>query len=257
MKISIIGSGWLAQPLALSLQEDGHELLLTTTQSAKVALLHAKGLKAIEYVLGDQLSNPSMLFDADVLIIAITSKEIADYDVLLDQLTEQNCQHLLYISSTAVYQNNGQTHAEDSTAMNQDHPIYQIEQLIQSHPSASVIRFAGLVGPNRHPGRFFANGKTMKIPTAPVNLIHLADCTGIIKAVIDNKAWNQTFNGCADNHPKKIDYYGTMATQIGLPRPAAAVADESASFKIINNHKVKAVLNYQLKYPDVVNMEFD
>ena len=257
MKIHIVGSGWLAQPLALSLQEDGHELLLTTTQSAKVALLHAKGLKAIEYVLGDQLSNPSMLFDADVLIIAITSKEIADYDVLLDQLTEQNCQHLLYISSTAVYQNNGQTHAEDSTAMNQNHPIYQIEQLIQSHPSASIIRFAGLVGPKRHPGRFFANGKAIKNPTAPVNLIHLADCIGIIKAVIDNKACNQIFNGCADNHPKKIDYYGTMATQLGLPRPEVAVAEETASFKTINNHKVKAVLNYQFKYPDVLNMDFD
>ncbi len=255
MKINIIGSGWLAQPLAQTLQADGHDLMLTTTQQDKVAELQNKGLKAIQYELGDQLSEPGMLFDADVLIIACTCKDTTAYDVMLDQLSEQNCKHILYISSTSVYQENQQHHNENSQALNQDSPIWQIEQLMQTHASASIIRFAGLVGPNRHPGNFFAEGKTLDQANAPVNLIHLDDCIGIIKAVIANQAWQQTFNGCADTHPSKADFYQYAAELIGR-KPPATTASQTTNFKTVDNQKVKDQLAYEFKHPDVMRMTF-
>lgn len=255
MKITLLGSGWLAQPLAMQFQADGHQLILTTTHQDKTSTLEAKGLKAFQYELGDQLSDPAMLFDTDVLIIAITSKDTENFDVLMDQLPDYKCKHLIYISSTSVYKNNQQDHNENSQQLNQDNPIWRIEQLIQTHPSASIIRFAGLVGPGRHPGGFFAQGRTLKNPTAPVNLIHLDDCIGIIKAVIEKQAWNQTFNACASTHPEKIKFYQQAARQYGAKEPVTEDT-ESGSYKTINSEKVKAVLGYDFIYADVMTMHF-
>lgn len=255
MKVSLIGSGWLGQPLAKQLQTDGHQVILTTTQPDKVSSLQAKGLTALQYELGDQLSEPSNLFDADVMIIAITSKDTEAFDVLLDQLTDHNCQHLIYISSTSVYKNNNQTHDESSEQLNLDNPTYQIEQIIQTHPSASIIRFAGLVGPDRHPGKFFVGDKALNDPNAPVNLIHLDDCIGIIKAVIENKAWKQTFNGCADTHPSKLAFYRHASALLNAPEPKIQDSTSGCN-KTIDNQKVKSKLSYQFIFPDVMDMTF-
>jgi nucleoside-diphosphate-sugar epimerase len=255
MKITILGSGWLAQPLAAQLQTDGHETIMTTTQSNKVTELKAKGLNVKQYELGDQLSDPSQLFNTDVLIIAITSKDIEAYDVLMDQLTEQPCKHLLFISSTSVYQNDDSLHDENSKQLNLTNPLLAIEKLIQQHPSATTIRFAGLVGPGRHPGRFFAQGRTLKNPTAPVNLIHLDDCIGIIKAVIEKRAWKQIFNACASTHPQKFKFYQQAAQQYGAPEPVTEDT-ESGSYKTIDSKKVDAILNYDFIYSDVMTMSF-
>lgn len=256
MKISIIGSGWLAKPLARQLQQQGHDLLLTTTNHEKIEKLSSAGFKAITYELGDQLSNPTQLFDSDVVIIAITSKDTAAFDILMDQISEHNCRNLIFISSTSVYSNNGQSHDENSTSLNADNPLLFVEQLIQQHPKATIIRFAGLVGPGRHPGRFFKPGKTISTPSAAVNLIHLDDCIGIITTVIEKKAWGEVFNGCADTHPEKGVFYSVMAERLKLPPPKLGESLTTTSNKIILNKKVKNALGFQLKYPDVMNMSF-
>lgn len=259
MNISIIGSGWLAQPLAKNFQHDGHQVTLTTTQLDKVNDLKQQGFNTLQYNLGDQLSDPSELFNADVLIIAVTSKDIEAFDILMDQVSEYPDLNIIYISSTSVYQshimNNKQNHDETSTALDHDNPTWKIEQLIQTHPSASIIRFAGLVGPGRHPGRFFSGDKVIKNPQAPVNLIHLDDCIGIIKAVIKKAAWNQIFNGCADTHPAKAEFYSHATALIGNPPPATASNSES-SYKYIENQKVVKQLAYEFIYPDVFGMKY-
>ena len=256
MNIAIIGSGWLAHPLAMQLQSDGHQVILTTTTQDKVVKLQAQGLNALQYVLGDQLSEPSQLFDVDAMLIAITSKDIEAFDILLDQLSEHACQHVLYISSTSVYQNDGTEHDENSQRLNQSNPLLAIESLMQSHPSASIIRFAGLVGPNRHPGHFFKSGQIVKNPEAPVNLIHLDDCIGIISAVIEQGAWGEIFNGCAETHPTKLEFYGHAAKLLDLAEPKFDNSRSTGSHKVVCKQKIKTVLNYNLIHQDVMNMTY-
>jgi len=255
MKINIIGSGWLAQPLAQQLIINGHQLLLTTTKDKKLKQLQANNFNVIKYQLGEQFTELNKLFDTDVLIIAITNKDIRAFSELMDQLSKHACKNLIYISSTSVYQNNGQTHDENSVEINTESPIRQIEQLIQQHPSTTIIRFAGLVGPKRHPGRFFQQGRKLKNPSAPINLIHLDDCIGIIKTIIDQAAWNQVFNGCADSHPSKLEFYTHMANQLNLTAPEIEQST-TGSQKIIDNQKSKTALGYEYKYPDVYDMKY-
>lgn len=253
-RINIIGSGWLAQPLAKDLQQAGHQVLVTTTQAEKINALHDQGLNAIAYQLGETAEE--QLYACDVLIIAITCKDITAFQELMSQISTQQTKHIIYISSTSVYANNSTPHDEKSTELNNEHPLLATEKIIQQHPKSTVIRFAGLVGPKRHPGRFFAGGKTIKNPQAKVNLIHLDDCIGIIKTIIQQNAWGEVFNGCADNHQEKGEFYAAMVAQLGLPQPNIQKNTGQTSDKIILNHKVKTQLGYQFKYPDVMNIVF-
>jgi hypothetical protein len=44
----------------------------------------------------------------------------------------------------------------------------------------TVLRFGGLIGEDRNPFKFIAGRENMDNPDAPINLIHQADCIGII-----------------------------------------------------------------------------
>ena len=255
MKISIIGSGWLALPLARHLTELQHQVRITTTRADKARQLSDLGYHAITYQLGQNTSPEADLFQADVLIIAITSKDHEAFNRLFSQLTTTAVRHVLFISSTSVYLNNGKTHDETSQALNQESPLLTIEQLVQQLPSASIIRFAGLVGPGRHPGGFFRRSGVISNPQAAVNLIHLDDCLGIITTVITQQAWHQIFNGCADTHPEKGMFYQSMARQGGFEVPQLGEPD-AGSDKVIDNQKIKQTLNYAFHHPDVLKMAF-
>ncbi len=253
MKISIIGSGWLALPLAKQLQQSGHTTWLTSTTKEKVKTLQADGFNAIQYQLGEKAE--ATLLDCDVLIIAITHKELTDFQSLLHQLEPASHPQLIFISSTSVYANDGQTHDENSTGLNLENPLLAIENSIRSYPKSTIIRFAGLAGPGRNPGRFFVKSGVISNPSAAVNLIHLDDCIGIIETIIGQQAWNETYNGCADNHPEKGVYYQQMAQFSGQPIPKLA-DNQQGSNKIIDNQKVKQQLAYSFKYPDVFDFKF-
>ncbi len=254
LNILIIGSGWLGQPLTKTLMQSGHTVTITSTQQTKVDQLKADGFNVIKYNLGQAINNHNAFFSRDLVIIATTCKQPHHFVGISEKLNKLT-KHLIYISSTSVYQNNGEIHDEGSKNLDQESPILEIEHTIQQHPSATIVRFAGLVGPQRHPGRFFQQGRKVKSPAAPVNLIHLDDCIGIIHTIIDQHAWNQIFNGCADNHPAKFVYYTQMASQLDFQLPEFD-ENTTGSHKIIDNQNSKSVLGYSYKYPDVMNMTF-
>lgn len=254
MNITIIGSGWLALPLAQQLTENRHQVTVTSTTAEKTAQLTSQGYQALTYQMGQDL--PVAMHDADVLIIANTCKDVSSYQHTFADWPADNLPQIIYTSSTAVYQDNGQIHNETSTGINTEHPTYLIEQIL-SPLNANIIRLSGLVGPKRHPGRFFSKSLTVKNPKNPVNLIHLNDAIGLINTVIEHKAESnsdgQIFNGCADNHPSKGDYYSHMAQMLnGI---SLSTSQETTSLgKTICNKRSKSIYHY--KHPDVWHMPF-
>jgi len=249
--ISILGSGWLGFPLAKSLQQDGQQIRLSTRSLDKAKQLNEQNLKSYVVDIEKELNNVSDFLQADTLIINITSKQLSGYQALLNEIENSPIQHVLFISSTSVY-GNGQGLCKESDPLTQETNLRCIEKLFtdNSNFECSVIRFAGLIGPKRHPGRFFTNGKSIKDGHAKVNLIHQQDCIKLIKTVIKQGAWGEIFNGCADNHPSKSVYYSTMAKSLGYPEPNCQFSDHTVS-KVVCNEKVKAQLNYQFIFPDI------
>lgn len=254
-QISILGSGWLGFPLALQLVQQDYAVNLSCTQAAKRAQLQAIG--ATPFVVDiDALNGECDVFlQAEILVINIPANSVAGYQALLQKVLLSPVEKVVLVSTTSVYPNQNQIATEDDPLP--DGPRLAIEKVFTGNPylQTTVLRFAGLVGYQRHPGRFFSGGKRLSNPNAPVNLIHRDDCIEIIVQIIQQNCWNQIFNGCADTHPAKITFYTHAATMLNAPPPIIHEGSTGA-YKIIDNQKLKSTLNYHYIHPDVMNIAF-
>lgn len=225
---------------------------MSTRSEAKKTELEQSGFDSYLVDIESPQVVESGFLDADILIINITCKYLDGFKQLIEAIKQSPIQKVLFISSSSVYQNLNRPVTEDEAAENPDSPLFQIEQLFRQTAAfeTSIIRFSGLVGAGRHPGRFFRGGKTVKQPDAPINLIHFDDCIGIIDALLKQAAWGDTFNGCSDTHPSKREFYTEASALLGRQPPAFKAA-QSGDFKIVSNNKIKQRLAYQLIHPDL------
>lgn len=257
MQISILGCGWLGLPLGKSLSAAGHVVLGSTTQESKLEILRDAGIQPFRIDLSDDVIPTSgSFFDSDVLVIAIppgrkagkTEAYLDQLRKLVDILRSRRTRHIVFVSSTSVYgDTNGMVYEGDESSASY---MVQAENIVRQQPfSTTVIRMAGLFGPNRHPGRFMAGKVDVAAGDAPVNMIHLDDAVGVIVNVIDEEAWNEIFNACADSHPTRSQFYVRMAKNANLVPPVFATG-QSPSFKIVSSQKMKERFQYTFKVPD-------
>lgn len=253
--ISILGSGWLGLPLAQHLLAAGHQVKLSTRTESRFVDLNASGAKAFMVDIDSPAENLAAFLDADILIINITSKNVEGFRQLAAAVEASPIQHLLFVSSTSVYQNVPKIVSESDVDLLVDSPLVEIEKLFRNlgNTTATILRFAGLIGYTRHPGRFFRSGKTVQNPDTPVNLIHRDDCIGIIQQIIEQQCWGEVLNGCTDSHPTKREFYSFAAEQAGQPVPSFAENGADAG-KVVSNEKAKSLLGYRFKYPNLMDM---
>ncbi|MFT7234702.1 MAG: nucleoside-diphosphate-sugar epimerase [Methylophagaceae bacterium] len=258
-KLSILGSGWLGLPLAAELINQGYQVKLSTRQAEKVLAIEQVG--AVPYLvdLDDShgLSN-GFFEDVELLICNITYKNKAGFSALIEHVSQFGIKHVLFVSSTSVYQNNNSLVSEDISAVNTENVLYQIERAFQASCDfkTTILRLSGLIGYRRHPGRFFAQGRAVSQPNAPVNLIHRDDCIGIISQIIKKNAWGHVFNGCCDTHPTKREFYSYARSLLGESPPIFSDIAQIQT-KIVSNAKIKRVLGYGLIYPDLMRIPFN
>lgn len=254
--ISVLGSGWLGLPLAKALTDGGYILKLSTRNEVKFERIIKRHCEPYLVDIDSHIIDPSFL-TADILIINITSKNYEAYKSLAKQIEKSSIKHLLFVSSTSVYQNTQSLVTESCHCESSKSTLFQIEQLFTTNNSfkTTVLRLSGLIGYQRHPGHFFNNGKIVPSPDAPVNLIHRDDCIAIIKTIIEQKAWGEIFNACADTHPSKREFYSYARSLLELEPPAFSTQNES-NYKIVSNDKIKQQLNYQFIYPDLMQIPF-
>jgi nucleoside-diphosphate-sugar epimerase len=98
--------------------------------------------------------------------------------------------------------------------------LKELEDWLHNLPGTQVdiVRLAGLVGPGRHPGRFFA-GKSAPDGQHGVNLVHLEDVIGAIELLLQAPKGGHIYNICAPSHPARSTFYPLMARQLGLAPP--------------------------------------
>ena len=113
----------------------------------------------------------------------------------------------------------------------------------------TVLRPAGLVGPNRPPGRFYAGKKDIPGGSAPVNLVHLDDVIGAIQNILEQNAWGGTYNLCATKHPTKAQFYTQAAQSLGLPLPQFDPLP-ATRFKSVDGSKISRELGFKYQHPD-------
>jgi nucleoside-diphosphate-sugar epimerase len=265
MKISIIGCGWLGLPLGELLVKKGYQVMGSTTSLEKLELLKSKGIEPYQIIIDPEVRSNSGLdnfFKTDVLIINFPPGRRPDavayhshqIQSLKELILKNKVARVLFVSSSSVYPDVNREVTEEETLVptkESGEALRIAESLLFEETSfkTSVIRFGGLFGDDRQPGRFLANKKNVLNAEAPVNLIHLYDCIHLIKEIIDQEAWGEVFNAAADLHPSRKEFYTRAAIVAGLTPPEFSESDEPR-FKIINSEKIKKRLNYHFKYPD-------
>ncbi|MEB0262747.1 MULTISPECIES: SDR family oxidoreductase [unclassified Mucilaginibacter] len=252
MTVSILGCGWYGLALAKALVARGVTVNGSTTSPDKLPIFNEEGINSFLIDLAADHSNyDTEFFTCDVLVIAIPPKARsgagADYVPKLKNVIKAIDQHgikkVILISSTGVYadQNHEMNELSDpkpNTPSGQ--VLFEAEELfkLQKAFKTTIIRFGGLIGPGREPGRFFAGKKDIPNGLAPVNMIHQQDCVGFTLAVMDKDAFGYTMNACTPHHPPKFAFYTQAAAKAGLEAPQFLT--ELKEWKIIfsvNNDK--------------------
>jgi len=250
--ISILSCGWLGESLAIDLLDKGFIVKGATTSPDKKERLSEQGIDA--YQLRFENLNDAMksFLNSEILVLNLTIKDLDLYKQFLPVLEQSPVKKLILISSTGVYRNSEKPVDENSELS--ESVWVSIEEIMKDNLNyqTTILRFSGLFGGNRKPGRFLS-GRMVKGGDAPVNLIHRDDCIKIINEIIQQDVWEECFNCTADTHPSKREFYTKAAELIGVPLP---IFDEeegrSSSFKLITNDKLKRRLNYEFIYPDLM-----
>ncbi len=251
--ISIIGCGWLGLALAKDLLKNNLHVIGTTTSPSKISGLKKEGIMPICYELGDDL--PTEICQSDIIIITIPPR-VPDFGSRLKKVMDQlpSKAWVIFISSTSVYADqNCEVYEEDAQSIASKHTglaLLDIEDILwQSGKDTTIIRFAGLFGPDRHPGRFLAGKQRLDGASNPINLIHQEDCIGVTNAILTHEIKNEVFNACANQHPNRADFYHAAAVHANLEPPT--FTEKTTSYKIINSSKVRENTGYSFKFDNL------
>ncbi|UZD21309.1 NAD(P)-binding domain-containing protein [Algoriphagus halophytocola] len=269
MKISIIGLGWIGLPLAKLLQKDGHEVIGSTTSAEKQLQLKEQGIKAIHFALVPfpQGKGFQQLFDSEILVVNIPPKtRSTDGQLYLEQLKflqsivkQSSIKKIVFVSSTGVYPQAGRSKAyqeeEDITLENTGNRTqFKGEQTFKGHGDLTIVRFGGLLGDDRIPGKYAA-GKENVAGHTRVNFIYRNDAARLLLWVIKNELWNQTFNGVAPVHSLRKDIYEKNASDLGLQLPASYQNERNEEDRLISGQKILDS-GFEFEYPNPLDFPY-
>ena len=261
MTISIIGCGWLGLPLGRSLVAEGHHVKGSTTRMEKIKAISEAGIEPWQVRLMPSFeADRDGFLDCEVLVVNVPPRNSGDDQgfhlkqlVALSKAAEHSgVSKVIFISSTGIYPNLNRVVTEEdaspTTTSRGGVQLMAAENVFADllDLTTTTLRFGGLYGPERHPGRFLSGKKNLSGAANPVNMIHLDDCIGIISTLIQKGPWGEAFSACSPNHVSRKEFYESAADELGLPAPT--FSDEPADYKQVSPQKLIETTGYQFKY---------
>ena len=266
--ISILGCGWLGLPLAERLVRSGYTVKGSTTTPEKISVLKSSNIIPYQLTCARSVEggNVADFFKSEMLFVNIPFRRdlpdpfdyVQQMRAVVAHAAAAGVRFIVFASSTSVYPALNQKAKEEDVIVPTEaraKALLEAERLFLDDKrfKTTIIRFAGLYGPNREIGDFLKHDRVLaKDGEAPVNLIHLEDCVGIAAAVIEKGLSGEIFNACADAHPLRKDMYVHIAIAMGIKPP---VFDNKIGgpYKIIDNEKIKRLLGYRFVHPSPWN----
>ncbi|MTH47378.1 SDR family oxidoreductase [Intestinirhabdus alba] len=272
-KVAIVGLGWLGMPLALALTARGWRVVGSKTTPDGVKAARMSGIESYALRLEPELvceaDDLEALMDVDALIITLPARRsgpgeefyLQAVQEVVDSALAWRVPRIIFTSSTSVY-GDAVGEVKESTPR---HPqtasgrvLKELEDWLHNLPGTSVdiLRLAGLVGPGRHPGRFFA-GKVAPDGGHGVNLVHLEDVISAITLLLQAPKGGHIYNLCAPTHPARSVFYPQMARMLGAPPPQFREATTASRGKIIDGSGICRQLGFEYQYPDPLMMPME
>ena len=263
--ISIIGCGWLGLPLAKCLIQKGHPIKGSTSTESKLDSLASGGIQPhlLNFSSEGVTGNITACLDScEILVLNIPPglRKHPEQDYMgmmqhvLPYIEKSSLENVLFIGTTSVYDDNESipiiSEASKTSTSKTAKKLISVEKLFQQNDNfkTTVLRFGGLIGPDRHPAKFLSAKKNLKNPEAPVNLIAQQDCISIIHSIINHEIWGATLNAAYPSHPTRETYYTEACKQLHLPIPHFDKNQKSKG-KIIASNKLVRLLDYQFQMP--------
>ncbi|WP_145524947.1 SDR family oxidoreductase [Yersinia vastinensis] len=270
-KVSIIGLGWLGLPLAQSLIRRGVQVVGSKTTPDGVDAARMSGIDCYQLQLTPELicepDDLAQLMSADVLIITLPASRSTDggaqyfqaVQMVVDSALAFGVPRIIFTSSTSVYGDTRGRIKESSQLQpvtTAGKTLEELELWLHKLPNTSVdiLRLAGLVGADRHPGRFLAGKTNVKGGSQGVNLVHQEDVISAIELLLNLPRGGHIYNLCAPMHPRKRDFYPACARALQLTPPEFAPDDIEEPIREIDGSKICSELGFEYAYPDPERM---
>ncbi len=259
----ITGYGWLAGYVGKALAGDV-KITGTTRSHEKCLTLKGQGIDCIEYTLGDDTETLCHYLPNATLLLNIPpgrkSTHLETFTAnmleLVDAAVSAGVAHIVFISTTSVYGDSTDEHLNEDSATAPQTASAKAHVAIENYLLAkrdqidvSIIRLAGLVGPDRHPARSLS-GRQLDAGNKRINLVHIQDVVSALKKIIGSTPINGTLHLCSLSHPKRGVYYVDAAKAMHIEAPCFADTDNEPAGKVIDAHKSWEQLGIKPEYGD-------
>ena len=247
--ILILGAGWVGTPLAAHLARHGHNVVATKTRPQGVEELKQQQLQGKVFHFDEQVDAVSQLYS---LLLELNIEIVIGsfppgfrkgagqayaqhWQQLIEACQKANIKKVIMVSSTTVYPEKPgtitETDASLSTVSSSPYPfsdnakiMLTAEQaVIDSGIDYTVLRFSGLIGPNRHPSRFASKLKQVS-SQAPANMLHLDDAIRGVDFAI-TQLHNQIVNVTTPNTVSKAEFYAAALKSANSKEPLPPIVE--------------------------------
>ncbi|WAT02198.1 SDR family oxidoreductase [Rouxiella chamberiensis] len=272
-KVSIIGLGWLGMPLAMALSARGYQVVGSKTTLDGVEAARMSGIECYQLnftpgvTMECDADDLDVLLNVDALIITLPARRTVEgselyfqaVQMLVDSALAHNVPRMIFTSSTSVYGDVEGMVRETSPLLpvtSSGKVLKELEEWFHQLPNTSVdvLRLAGLVGAERHPGRFLAGKTDVKGANHGVNLVHQDDVVAAVQLLLSLPRGGHTYNLCAPAHPAKQQFYPLSARKLGLPEPTFAPEPADSTGKLVDGSRIVKELGFEYQYPDPERM---
>ncbi len=271
--VSLIGCGWLGLPAAERLLSEGYVVRGSTTTDEKRARLQQGGIDAHTLLLNPEpVGNLAVLLQTDTLVINVPPKagKMGDefhpqqVQYLTDAVRLSSVKQIIYVSSTSVYPEHGRTVTEVDVTMPEESAapaLVRAEQLVEAlapERAVTVLRYGGLMGYDRIPGKYVA-ARIIDSGAVPVNYLHRDDAVGILLWLIRQGRLDNSigvFNAVAPEHPTREAIYRKSCRDFGYEPPQFVEPTEPVPFKIVSSAKLIQATGYEFIHPDPLQFSY-
>jgi nucleoside-diphosphate-sugar epimerase len=266
--VLVIGCGYLGRRVAARWRAAGRRVAaLTRGRSAELTAL------GLDPIVGDVLDPDSLrrLPEVSTVLYAVALDRSSGRSMREMYVTGLGnvlaalppCGRFLYVSSTSVYGQADGSEVDESSptgpADESGRVVIEAERVLRERlPSAIVLRFAGIYGPNRLLRRqALLNGEPL-IGDADkwLNLIHVEDGAEAALAVEGRGRPGETYLVADDTPVRRREFYMHLARLLGAPAarfepyPPGTVVPPEANRRV-SNRKLR-MLGWEPRHPSYV-----
>ncbi|MGF1755471.1 NAD(P)H-binding protein [Vibrio makurazakiensis] len=258
--ILLVGAGWVGAPLARHLASNAHNVVMTKTTQQGADLASTSQLPCKVFSFSEQVDSVtplySLLLDNNIEVVIGSfppgfrkgaGREYSEYWLqLVTACQKANIKKVIMVSSTTVYPAKSGVLYEDDASLAQvknqkslfsesaETMLSAEQHLISSNIDYTILRFSGLIGPNRHPSRFASKLKQVS-SQAPANMLHLDDAISAVDFAITN-IHNEIVNVTTPNTVSKAEFYAAALKSASSKEPLPTIVDTPD--KLVSSKKI-------------------